>query len=155
MNDDIRLTTNQACRVVDIDPGSLNSHLAAGRFPCLPSTIRGSVRLFNAGDVLALWLFRTLLGKTPKAKDAGYFACEIAAKARGRPEAQFISIVETVIGSRSVFIFDDIFDPDELKKRDFGAPINDVTHFDMKQIREEIAGRVEQELRAKQRGSEQ
>lgn len=144
MNDDFHLTTNQACRIVEIDPSSLNSHIAAGRFPCLPTTIRGSVRLFDFDDVLALWLFRTLLGQIPKAKDAGYFACEIAGKARGRPDAQFISIVETVIGSKTVFIFENVFDPEEPKTRNFGAPVHGVTHFDMTVMRDEITRRVKE-----------
>lgn len=144
MNQPLEVTTDVACRVVGINPFRLNEHVAAGRFPCMPSTNRGRYRVFNIDDLLALWLFRSYLDRGLKVKDAGDFACKIAAIARNNPDADAISVVQLVNGSRSVHLADAVPDRMEWGKEYFsGSIIHDVDTFNIKQIREIIAERVE------------
>ncbi|KQW31781.1 hypothetical protein ASE36_06040 [Rhizobium sp. Root274] len=142
------LNTNQACRVVGIDPDRLNENVSAGRMPCLPKTIRGRSREFSEHDLLTLYLFRKLLDRKVHAKMAGQLACWVSEKARSYPDARYISIVETAMpGNRNVWIFKDIFKSEEILEARFaGYPVEDVQHFDIKQIRETIARRVAEEL---------
>lgn len=148
MNNRVELNTNAACRVVGIDPDRLNENIAAGRFPCLPSTIRGRSRVFEFEDLLALWLFRALLEKTHKAKYAGDLACKIAAVARKNPDAVAVSVVETLSGNRSVHLFDDVPPVSEWGTVEFpmrGMIIHDVDTYNIEQIRQTIANRIQEE----------
>ncbi|TCU18803.1 hypothetical protein [Rhizobium sullae] len=148
MNDDTKLTASQACRVVGMDPNRLNEDIAAGRFPCAPSTIPGRARLFDRDDMLALWLYRERLERERNAKNAGHFACSITELARRNPEAIAISIVNGPGGNRSVSLADDLPSPSEWDKVIFsGTPIHDVTTYNIHLIRKFISERVQDELK--------
>ncbi|PWB84011.1 MAG: hypothetical protein C3F11_03640 [Methylocystaceae bacterium] len=89
-----KLTTSAACRVARIDRDRLNEHIAAGRFGCAPDTIPGRARLFDPDDMIALWLFRELIGDGLDVTRAGAAACEVARVARQYPDSNTITLIE-------------------------------------------------------------
>ncbi|MCD2183500.1 hypothetical protein [Rhizobium sp. GN54] len=146
MTDPIEVTTDVACRIVGMNPLRLNEHVAAGRFPCMPGTIRGRYRVFGIDDLLALWLFRTFLERGFKVKDAGYFACDVAGKARSNPDEPAISVVEYVNGAKSVHVAASVPEFSEWDKVMFsGSFIFGVTTYNVKFLREFISSQVENE----------
>lgn len=140
-----RLTTIAACRVARIDRDRFNEHVAAGRFPCAPSTVPGRARLFDPDDMIALWLFRELMDDGFEASTAGYIACKVAEAARQHPEAPTISYVENYFrGARDVsrgeaYPTDQVPLPEKWDSVLFsGTDIRKVTTFRISKLRQMI-----------------
>lgn len=67
-----------ACRIAGIDRDRFNEHVAAGRFPCAPRVRKGETRLFDATDLLLLFLFARLLEFGLNARKAGHLVGNMA-----------------------------------------------------------------------------
>lgn len=149
MDEAEKITTDVACRITGLNQLRLNEHVAAGRFPCMPGTIRGRYRLFDHDDLLALWLFNEYLEEGQKPKSAGYLACKVAGMARDRPEAKSISIVRSMAGAVSFYYGDKMPAADELSEHTFsGLDGYKVTTYNISLLKKTIAERVQEELRS-------
>lgn len=141
MTNDLRITTDIACRITQISSQRLNEHVASGRFPCMPETSRGRYRVFDGDDLISLWLFREFLDEGLRPNQAGYFACSIAAIARKNPEVDTVVMVRSIAGNTTFWT------PDQLKDnhKPGGLDAYKVTTFDIKLLREVIMSRLVKE----------
>ena len=145
---DVKLTTAAACRVAGIDRDRFNEHVAAGRFPCAPSTIPGRTRLFNAEDMIALRIFREEMDEGRDAISAGLIACAVANAARQHPEARTISFVQSYFDKMGGHAFpaDQVPGAAEWDNVIFsGTDIRKVTTYRIGKMRELIAHYIEDE----------
>ncbi|TXM72894.1 hypothetical protein FV226_11135 [Methylobacterium sp. WL12] len=143
-----KLTPLAACRVARIDRDRLNEHVAAGRYPCAPSTVPGRARLFDPDDMVGLWLFRTLMDDGLTAEAAGFMACEVAKAARMNPEARTITFVQTYFDERGGNAYPSSHVPDDADWDDVtfgGTDIRKATTFNISKIRKLIAHYTEEE----------
>lgn len=143
-----KLTAAAACRVARIDRDRFNEHVAAGRFPCAPSTIPGRARLFDPDDMIGLWLFRELMDDGFDAVHAGKIACEIARAARANPEARAISYVQDYFQpvSGNAYPADNVPAAAEWDDVVFsGTDIRKVTTFRVGKLRKIIANYTDEE----------
>lgn len=97
-----KLSTSYACRVVGLNRDRFNEYVAAGHYPCAPSTIPGRARLFDPDDMLTLFLFKRLIDDGFTVEKAGKIACAIGGLAKVYPDERAIAYVETYIGSAEV-----------------------------------------------------
>ena len=70
-----------ACRIVALDRVQFNDAVASGNYPCAPSTLKGSARIFTEGQLLPLFFFARLSEFGIPARRAGFLACEMASVA--------------------------------------------------------------------------
>ncbi|MEM9043918.1 MAG: hypothetical protein AAGC81_04425 [Pseudomonadota bacterium] len=73
----LRARTKLACRIAGIEPKRLNEAIHHGHFKCAPPTRPGAARVFEIDDVVALQLFRVLLGSGFNESKAGEITCEV------------------------------------------------------------------------------
>lgn len=74
-----RFKTKLACQIARVDRAKFNDAVANNLYECAPPTSRGSTRIFDVVDMLALMVFGRLLEIGLSAKDAGYLACRAKA----------------------------------------------------------------------------
>jgi hypothetical protein len=94
-----RVRAAMACRIANLDRVKFNDAVANKLYPCAPSTIGGSARLFTEEDLLPLYYFARLTEFGIPAGRAGYLACELhnATRHEGVDEAdRFILLVGTM-----------------------------------------------------------
>jgi hypothetical protein len=131
-----------ACRVVNLDRVKFNDAVANKLYPCAPSTVGGSARLFTEEDLLPLYYFARLTEWGMPAGRAGRIACDLYDKtrARGVNKDDRLSLLvgtmdEHIMPSKN-------YDPDHEKKhtRYFGlGRIIFRVEFDVKEACEIIA----------------
>ena len=137
---EIRLSTSKACRVAGINKDRFNEYVAAGHYPCAPSTIPGRARLFNPDDMLTLFLFKRLIDDGATVQAAGRIACEIGVIAKIYPAERAISYVETYIGSATAVLPRDVPSPETWDEVLFsGVDIRKVTTFRIGKERDLVA----------------
>jgi hypothetical protein len=74
-----------ACRVVNLDRVKFNDAVANKLYPCAPSTVGGSARLFTEEDLLPLYYFARLTELLSiSAGRAGRIACDLYDITRAR-----------------------------------------------------------------------
>ena len=71
------VSTNAACRIAGMDSRRLNEVMVQGAFTCAPSTRRGVPRAWGEDDILALCMFRCLVGERWHLQVAGRAAQEL------------------------------------------------------------------------------
>lgn len=140
-----KLTTMAACRVATIDRDRFNEHVAAGHFPCAPSTIPGRARLFEPDDMIGLWLFRELMDDGINAARAGAMACEVSRAARLYPDAKAIAYVQTYRNGGVAIPAEKVPFSDLDDYYITGTDVRKVTVFRISKLRQLIAHYTEEE----------
>lgn len=141
-----KLTTVAACRVAGLDRDRFNEHVASGAYTCAPATTPGRARLFDPDDMVALFLFRSLMDDGFNAKRAGEIACTVALAARIHPEERSISYVESYFPGGHAFPSAQVPNAENWDTTLFsGTDIRKVTTFRIGKLREMIAHYTEEE----------
>jgi hypothetical protein len=71
-----------ACDAVGLDRDRFNEEVAAGLYPCAPSTEAGRARVFEEPDLIALYFYSGLKRMGMSAERAGSIACRVGDQAR-------------------------------------------------------------------------
>jgi hypothetical protein len=90
-----RVTVIVACRIAGINRDRFNEAVHAGHYPCAPTTAKGSRRLFDEEDLIALCTYAFLIEEGLPARTAGDLACRILNQARSYPEETLFNFVRT------------------------------------------------------------
>ncbi len=64
-----------ACRIAHINRDRFNEAVAAGNYGCAPAVQRGSTRIFDENDLIALFAYARMLDGGYPPKLAGRLAC--------------------------------------------------------------------------------
>jgi hypothetical protein len=88
-----RFTVTFACRIAGINRDRFNEAVHAGHYPCAPTTTKGSRRLFDEDDLIALYTYACLLEEDFPARTAGDLACRILNQVRSFPEEILFNFV--------------------------------------------------------------
>jgi hypothetical protein len=86
------VTVILACRIAGIHRDRFNEAVHAGHYPCAPTTAKGSRRLFDEDDLIALYAYACLLDEDLSARAAGDLACKILNQVRSHPRAMLAYI---------------------------------------------------------------
>lgn len=144
-----KLTVKAACEVARIHRDRFNEHVAAGRFPCAPTTIPGRTRTFDSDDMIALCLFSELIEDEVSPSRSGAIACEVARVARQNPNSPTISLLEDYFypSMMNAYPSEKIPNPSEWGSVHFnGSRIRKVTTFNISNIRERVSKYIEEQL---------
>lgn len=146
MHNTPKLTTVAACRVAGIHRDRFNEHVAAGHYPCAPSTIPGRARLFDPVDMIGLCLFQKLMKDGFDASRAGSIASEVQLGARLHPESPAIAYVDFDMGSAIAAPAEEVPDASEWPTTRFAdREIRKVITFNVSALRKLIAHLTEDE----------
>lgn len=96
-----RVRAALACKIVNLDRVKFNEAVANKHYPCAPSTLAGSARIFDEAALLPLFFFARLTDFGISAGRAGHLACEMAAVSRQEhaTPASRIILVQGTMGS--------------------------------------------------------
>jgi hypothetical protein len=153
----VRVRSALAMRIANLDRVKFNDAVANGNYPCAPATVRGSVRLFNEDDLVALYFFARLLELNIPPSRAGQLACEAMSAARGRGLEESDRIVLLRSEHDHVFVGSKIklpdgtiktYDPDHEKNGTHYPGLGRVVlaiEFYVSHVRKIIADRIEDE----------
>jgi hypothetical protein len=143
---EIRVRSASAMRIAEIDRLKFNEAVADGLYPCAPATKRGSVRLFNENDLVALYIFARLIDNGITPRMAGPLACEFAEEARLNPHEDRIIYVKSY-GGMGTFLAGSQWNPDYLKHggRTGLGQVVFALDFNVAEIRQVIAEAIEDE----------
>lgn len=146
-----RVRAPLAMRITRMDRQKFNEAVADGFYPCAPSAVRGSARLFDEDDLVALFYFARLteMGVAPRL--AGHLACQVrehlsgtADKPRDLSEPR-VSHVRSISGMGSTFSG---YDPDHVQKKKHypaSGPIALSIEFNIVVVRAFIQAQIEEE----------
>jgi len=73
----MRAKTALAVEIAQVDRDRFNEAVAAGHYPCAPHTLRGTTRLFEVDDVVALWVYGRMIDDDVPPRRAGRIVCEL------------------------------------------------------------------------------
>jgi hypothetical protein len=138
-----RFRTQIACRIAHIDRVRFNEAVAAGNYPCAPKTERGSSRVFDESQLIALFYYGRLLDQGWPPKLAGSFACRLSEELYFHPDAEEILLIFDVAGGC------EYWPGDSVKEMPRKAQGNFVLHrlsIDIGNIREIIRKEIAEEL---------
>ena len=136
--------TRAACRIADIDPQRFNEDVAAGDYPCAPSTRSGVSRVFDETDIVGLFIYSRLTRRPEPYRLSKKLAASVAqgvmGKLRESPDTD---------PARVDFPFDDAGycmgaregDPPSFVTPE-GIHVATTVCFDVKRIREFVRQRV-------------
>lgn len=147
MKTETRVRSGAAMRIASIDRLKFNEAVADGFYPCAPRTTRGSVRLFNEDDLVALCIFARLLEYGLIPRMAGALACDFAEQARLNPKEDRIIYVKSLSGMGTFFPGSHWY-PDYLKNNVTYGGVGRVAFamdFNVAEIRQVIAEAIEDE----------
>lgn len=146
-----RFRTAVACRLASIDRDRFNEAIAAGNYPCAPRTDRGSTRVFDQNDLIALYYYGRLLnyGMTPRV--AGYWACELFHAVKSRPDTDEVVLCFDKSELEHVMVSEDLeaLEPERRSELLHGSayfPIMQRVCVDVRAIRGLIKSEIEREL---------
>ena len=81
-----KVRTAKACEIADVDHQRFNETIAKGFYPCVPPTARGSTRLFDLDDIVALTVYGDFLKHGTIPRVAGPVACGLRELLREHPD---------------------------------------------------------------------
>ncbi|SIT81916.1 hypothetical protein [Pontibaca methylaminivorans] len=117
--------TKLACQIAAVDPDRFNEAVHAGNYPCAPQTARGSARVFDIEDMVALRVYSRLLNQEIPPRRAGHMACGIRDVLRQHPGAN--RVVEIILSMGS---------PYYLRAEDFDCDATHMSGLDIMEVRE-------------------
>lgn len=138
--------TAVACRVVGLDRDRFNEAVAAGNYPCAPSTNFGQPRILQEHDLIGLEAYKRFSDMGFNLKAAGYIACELVSHIRQHPDAAAFVIAWGRYGNIHVF---EAGDYEARKGQGFAglSPIVNVMYHDVSVVRQRLADAVKHEDR--------
>lgn len=92
-------TTKLAARIAMVEPDRLNEAIAAGFYPCAPSTSAGRARQFDLNDIIALRIYGRLIDDGVVPRKAGHIACGLRDFLQVHPDADQCYHLQPSIGS--------------------------------------------------------
>lgn len=100
----MKFRTAAACRIAKIDRNRFNEAVAAGNYPCAPTTVPGASRLFAEDDILALYAYGRLLafGFTPS--HAGEYACRVHQALVQKPKVKAVAVAFALNGLKRTLL---------------------------------------------------
>jgi hypothetical protein len=145
---DYRVEVLPACRIAGLDRNRFNEAVHAGNYPCAPATAKGSRRLFNETDLIALYVYARLLEEGSAPRPAGVIACSVGALARDFPDETLIHVGRAEDGEQVTLPGKNV---GELKsglsfeRTEGRARLVSVRTFDIGNVRAIVREKVEQE----------
>jgi len=94
--------TKIACKLAGITPKRFNEIVSRGEYWCAPETVRGSKRMFERSDVLALSYFGALTSSDFDLQRAAYYACKLRELLAKNPNLKTFYIIKTICGPTTV-----------------------------------------------------
>lgn len=141
-----KVSTAIACRIVGLNRDRFNEYVAAGHYPCAPSTVPGRARLFDPDDMLTLFLFKRLIDDGYTIEKAGNIACAIGLVAKSYPEERTISYVETYFTGGTPYVTSAVPKPENWDQEVLsGMDIRKVTTFRISKERDLVAHYTDEE----------
>ena len=86
MASSVKVRTSVACQIADVDHQRFNETIAKSFYPCVPPTARGSTRLFDLDDIVALTVYGGFLKQGTIPRNAGPVACQLRDLLRQHPD---------------------------------------------------------------------
>ena len=134
--------TALATRIARVDRQRFNEAVAEEFYPCAPQTVRGSSRVFDVNDIVALWVYGRLVEEGMIPRKAGAVACELRALLKEYPEAD-----------RVVHVLDGFFSTIWLRREDLdpsaefisGTNIFSAREWFLRFVRERVIHELEEE----------
>jgi hypothetical protein len=108
----MKIRSNIAMRVVNLDRLKFNQAVSDEYYPCAPMTVAGSVRLFEEGDLVTLYVFARLLELGVLPRHAGQLACELYHALRAHEDAGSVLDRITYVRGLDGDFFNIPYDPD-------------------------------------------
>ncbi|HEX2529811.1 MAG TPA: hypothetical protein VHL31_26410 [Geminicoccus sp.] len=94
--------TPVATRIARVDRQRFNEAVAGGLYPCAPSTVSGTPRIFDVNDIVILVVWSELLKEGLPPRKAGGIACGLRSLLIEHPEAERVVFVINSYG-RSIW----------------------------------------------------
>lgn len=156
----LRIRAALACRIVNLDRVKFNDAVASGTYPCAPSTIKGSARLFTPEELVPLYFFARLMEFGIPAGRAGHLACKMASCAEHEFNAGADRIIllrgtitETFVPSQQIFPEHmeeepKVYDPQHEKNGSYYPSLGRIlftVEFYISHVRQIIAAAIEEE----------
>ena len=134
-NSKLKAKAALASQIAMIDREKFNGAVADGFYPCAPSTVRGSTRVFDVNDIVCLRVYGKLLEEGLPPRFAGTRACGLRELLSRYPDAERVVYVEPDLGS-GVWKLSEDFD----SASDFisGISISSVREHRLKNIRDRV-----------------
>jgi hypothetical protein len=129
-------TTAAACYIADIDRQKLTDAISSGEYDCAPRTVAGRARTFFVPDLIALHIYARYTNDLGyPTKIAARFACEIRQILEQEPDAEFVQLIQPIMGSASATADSEV-DPEITHVS--GLPIRHRMIFDLRNTRARI-----------------
>ena len=136
--------TAVACRIAGIDRQKLTDAIASGDYDCAPSTTAGRARKFEMIDLIALHTYARYTEAGWPSRLSGRIACHVKDVLTRDPDAEFVRIVQPLMGSAYGFSGSEI-DPKETHLS--GLPIRHHLVLDLRNTRALIPAMLAEENR--------
>ena len=142
-----------AMRIARMDRQKFNEAVADGFYVCAPSAVRGTARVFDEDDLIALFYFGRLTQMNIPSRLAGHLACQVREwlsrvpeEVRGTPAEPRISNLRSISGMGTTFSG---YDPDHHAKGLAYPGCGDIAlsiEFNVAQVRAFIRSEIAAEL---------
>jgi hypothetical protein len=136
--------TASACRIAEIDRQKLTDVIASGDYDCAPPTVAGRARRFFIPDLIALHTYARYTEMGYPSRIAARFACQIKQVLDQEPDAEFVRVVQPIMGS-AFANSEPAIDP--AVSHISGIRIRHHIIFDLRNTRALIEQKLEQEAR--------
>lgn len=141
----MRAKTGLAVEIAKVDRDRFNEAVAAGHYPCAPRTLRGTTRLFEVEDVVALWVYGRLIDEGVPPRNAGSIVCDLLNQVLKNDV--YNEVAEEVVEVRTwaVRFFVPSNQPSATVDYTAGAPVSFRRTWPLGRVRREIIERLEWE----------
>jgi hypothetical protein len=95
----LKARTALATKLAFVNRQRFNEAVAEGFYPCAPTTVRGSTRVFDVNDIVTLRIYGRLLDEGMVPRSAGAIVCGLRTLLAEHPEAERVVHVTTSMGS--------------------------------------------------------
>jgi hypothetical protein len=139
-----KFRVKNACRIADIDRDRFNEAVAAGNYNCAPPVQRGSTRVFDEDDLIALFAYGRMLEDGYPPKLAGRLACLVrGCLGDANAEEDIIVLFRTSTGMLRAWAGSHQKTP---RGKFAGSPVIWRLSFDVANIRKFVRREAEEEL---------
>lgn len=138
-----RFRIKAACRIAGIEHQRFNEAVASGHYPCAPKVDRGSTRVFDLEDLVALYFYGSLLEQGWPPRLAGQYACRIHDCLISYPQTTGVMVIRLANGSFQTLAESEL---NGTPKGDVGGGVMQRFSFDIETARKYIDREIDEEI---------